>query len=92
MSGRPITAFDWGRSRALDPTHAARLLLVLALAMIQATSVGTESVKSGRRRQLDPRRGRRVSVVQVGLRWLRTVTLHGLHQTLKLGRLYLYPR
>jgi hypothetical protein len=85
-------AFNWDKSLALDPTHAARLLLVLALAMIQAASLGSESIRSGRRKQLDPRRGRRISVVQLGLRWLRTVVLHGLHQTLKLGRLYLYPR
>lgn len=85
-------AFNWDRSVALEPTHASRLLLVLALAMIQAASVGTESIRSGRRKQLDPRRGPRISVIQLGLRWLRTVVLHGLHQSLKLGRLYLYPR
>jgi hypothetical protein len=85
-------AFAWGESAVSAPVHAARLLLVVALAMIQGASVGTESVRSGRRKQLDPRRGRRVSVVQIGLRWLRTVVLHGLHQMLKLGRLYLYPR
>jgi hypothetical protein len=85
-------ALGWDESAVTDPVHASRLLLVLALAMIQAASVGTESIKSGRRGHLDPRRGRRVSVVQVGLRWLRTVVLHGLHQALKLARRYLYPR
>jgi hypothetical protein len=85
-------AFQWNHSMVLDETHAARLLLVLALAMIQAMSVGSESIRSGRRKQLDPRRGQRLSVVQIGLRRLRTVVLHGNHQTLKLGRLYLYPK
>lgn len=85
-------ALGWDKSAVSDPIHAARLLLVLALSLIQAASVGSELVRSGRRKQLDPRRGRRVSVVQIGLRWLRTVVLHGLHQALKLGRLYLYPR
>jgi hypothetical protein len=84
-------ALGWGASAVSDPTHAGRLLLVLALALIGATSVGTESIRCGRRKQLDPRRGR-VSVVQIGLRWLRAVVLHGLHRTLKLARLYLYPR
>jgi hypothetical protein len=85
-------AFGWDKSMVRAPVHAARLLLVLALAMIQAASVGSASVRAGRRKHVDPRRGRRVSVVQIGLRWLRTVVLHGLNQTLKLRRLYLYPR
>jgi hypothetical protein len=85
-------AFEWGRSAVRNPAHAARLLLIVALAMIQAASVGTESIRSGRRKHLDPRRGRRISVVQVGLRWLRAVVLHASHQKLKLGRLYLYPK
>jgi hypothetical protein len=85
-------AFEWGESAVTDPVHASRLLLVLALAMIQGASVGSASVRSGRRKHLDPRRGRRISVVQIGLRWLRTVVLHGLHQALRLARLYLYPR
>jgi hypothetical protein len=85
-------ALGWDRSAVQNPGHAGRLLLVLALAMILAVSVGTESIRSGRRKRLDPRRGRRISVVQVGLRWLRTVVLHEFHQLLKLGRLYLYPR
>jgi hypothetical protein len=85
-------ALGWDKSAVLDPTHAARLLLVLALALIQAASVGTDSIRAGLRKQLDPRRGRRMSVVQIGLRRLRTVVLHGFQQTLKLGRLYLYPR
>lgn len=85
-------ALGWGESAVTDPVHAGRLLVVLALAMILGASVGSESVRSGRRKQLDPRRGRRVSVVQLGLRWLRAVVLHELHHTLKLRRLYLYPR
>lgn len=85
-------AFGWGSSAVRDPTHAARLLLVVALAMILAASAGGESIRSGRRRELDPRRGRRISIVQLGLRWLRAAVLRGFHQKLKLGRLYLYPR
>ena len=85
-------AFGWGDSAVSDPTHAARLLLVVALATILAASVGGRMIRSGRRAQLDPRRGPRVSIIQVGLRWLRAVVLHGFYQELKLGRLYLYPR
>jgi len=89
-------AFEWGHSQVDDPTHAARLLLALALAMLLGTSVGGRGVKGGRRRQLDPRRGRggrrRVSWLQLGLRWLRAIVVRGLQVPLKLGRLYLYPR
>jgi hypothetical protein len=85
-------ALGWGVSAVRNPTHAARLLLVLALALILGASVGTESIRSGRRGQFDPRRGPRLSVVQIGLRRLRTVVLQGTHQNIKLGRLYLYPR
>jgi len=89
-------AFEWGKSPVGDPTHAARLLLVLALALLLGTSVGGQGAKCGRRRQLDPRHGRngrrRVSGLQLGLRWLRVVVVRGIQILLKLGRLYLYPR
>jgi hypothetical protein len=82
----------WQNSRVDSPRHAARLLLVLALAMALAASLGTEALKAGRRRRQDARRGRRLSVVQVGLRWLREAVVQGLLHLLKLARLYLHPR
>ena len=82
----------WDRSRVNDPRRAARLLVLLAVAMVLAASLGAERVKAGRRRELDGRRPRRLSVVQVGLRWLRSAVTHGRVHLLKLGRLYLYPR
>jgi hypothetical protein len=85
------SGFGWDRSRVTDPAHASRLLAVLAVAMILAISVGTEAVKSGQRRSLDARCGGRLSVTQVGLRWLRTAVLRDLHW-LRLARLYLYPK
>jgi hypothetical protein len=89
-------AFGWGRSQVDDPTHAARLLLLLALATLLGTSVGGRGAKCGRRRQLDPRRRRtgrrRVSLLQMGLRWLRAAVVGGFTHALKLGRLYLHPR
>jgi len=85
-------ALGWDKSAVREPVHVSRLLLVLALALIQAASAGTELTRAGRRKQLDPRRGRRVSVVQLGLRRLRAAVLHGDAHELKLGRLYLYPR
>jgi hypothetical protein len=86
------SGFHWQRSRVHDPQHAGRLLLVLALAMLLAASVGTDVIKSGQRRRLDPHRHRRLSLIQLGLRWLRYVIDHGLHHLLRLARLYLYPK
>jgi hypothetical protein len=64
--------FRWGESRVTDPEHAARLLLVLALATLLALSLGTRVLKSGLRRHLDGGRARRtLSLCQMGLRWLR---------------------
>jgi hypothetical protein len=83
--------FHWGQSQVNDPTHALRLLLVLALGMVLAASQGGRVVKSGRRRDLDPHRRRRLSLIQLGLRWLRYVIEHGFFHLLRLDRLYLYP-
>jgi Transposase DDE domain len=85
-------AFHWEKSQVNDPAHALRLLLLIALAMVLAASQGSAARKAGRRRQVDPHRRRRLSVVQLGLRWLRYALAHGLEDLLKLGRLYLYPK
>jgi len=85
-------AFHWDKSQVNDPVHAARLLLVLALALVLATSQGSVVLKAGRRHELDPHRRRRLSVVQLGLRWLRYAVEHGLLQLIQVGRLYLYPK
>jgi Transposase DDE domain len=86
------SALHWEKSQVNDPAHALRLLLVLALALVLATSQGSLMRKQGRRRALDPHRRRRLSVVQLGLRWLRYALEHGLQHLLRLGRLYLYPK
>jgi hypothetical protein len=84
--------FGWQDSQVNDPAHAARLLLVLALAMVLAASQGSRAQKAGRRRDLDPHRRRRLSLIQLGLRWLRYLVLHDFVHDLRLGRLYLYPK
>ena len=84
-------SFHWEKSQVNDPAHALRLLLLIALAMVLAASQGSVVQKAGRRRQLDPHRRRRLSVVQLGLRWLRYALNHDLQGLLSLGRLYLYP-
>ena len=84
-------AFHWEKSQVDDPAHALRLLLLIALAMVLAASQGSAAQKAGRRRQLDPHRRRRLSVVQLGLRWLRYALDHDLPGLINLSRLYLYP-
>jgi hypothetical protein len=81
-----------GRASQADPEHAARLLLVLALAMALAASQGSLAQKAGRRRDLDPHRRRRLSLIQLGPRWLRYLVTPGYFQQLRLDRLYLYPK
>lgn len=86
------SGFHWQRSQVNDPIHAARLLLVLALALVLATSLGSVVLKMGRRHELDPHKRRRLSVVQLGLRWLRYAVEHSLLHLIRVDRLYLYPK
>jgi hypothetical protein len=69
------SAFNWDRSRVSDPAHACRLLLVLALATLPAVSLGARVLKRGLRRVLEGRLRRTLSLVQLGLRWLRHAAL-----------------
>lgn len=85
------TGFHWEKSQVDDPEHALRLLLVLALALVLAASQGTVVLRSGQRGALDPHQSRRLSLIQLGLRWLRYVIEHRLHRLLRLDRLYLDP-
>lgn len=85
--------FRWDASHVTDPSHAERLLLVMALAMLLAAAVGSAVMKRGLRRGLEGRGGwrRRVlSVVQLGLRCLRDCLTNG-HPPPTLPGLLLYP-
>jgi hypothetical protein len=83
------SGFRWGESRVSDPTHAARLLLVLALATLLALSLGTRVLKRGLRRQFDAGRTHRtLSLCQMGLRWLRDCITNERDLTLAVA---LYP-
>jgi hypothetical protein len=66
-------AFNWQASRVTDPAHACRLLLVPAPATLLAAGTGARVLTRGlrRRRRLDARLRRTLSLVQLGLRWLR---------------------
>ena len=63
--------FRWGESQVTDPAHAARLVLLTALATILALGLGSRVLKAGLRRYLESARRRSLSLFQIGLRWLR---------------------
>jgi hypothetical protein len=84
-------AFHWQASQVSEPTHVLRWWLLLALAMLLAASQGSWTLKSVGRHVLDPHRQRRLSIVQLGLRWLRYAMAHALSHWIKLDRFYLYP-
>jgi hypothetical protein len=65
------SGFQWGLSRVRDPQRAARVVLVMTLAALLSLGLGTWLVKSGRRKDLDPHRQRRLSFFQLGMRWLQ---------------------
>jgi Transposase DDE domain len=81
---------NWQKSRVNDPVRAERLLLLLALALLLAIVLGVQVLKRGWRRELESGRRRGLSVVQLGLRWLRHVLNHGLPLRVQVIG-YLYP-
>jgi hypothetical protein len=86
------SGFPWEKSQGDDLAHALRLLLLLALALVMAASQGGNVVKSGRRHCLDPHPRRRLSRIQLGLRWLRYAIEHRLYHLLRRDRLSFYPK
>ena len=77
--------FNWQRSLVREPSHACRLLLAMALATLLAICTGTWVLKRGLRRVLESTRQRKLSLFQLGLRWLTGGT------ELPPCTLYLYP-
>lgn len=82
--------FNWHLSRVRDAEHAARLVLVMALATLLCLSTGTFVIKRGLRRLLEPARRRLLSVFQLGIRWLRDRLTNGGDHPCPC-QLYLYP-
>ena len=79
--------FNWQLSRVRDPSHARRLVLVMALATLLCLSLGTRAIKRGLRKLLEPAR-RLLSVFQLGLRWLKDCLVNRRDCPCQL---YLYP-
>src|SRR3954469_11444703 len=69
--------FHWEQSHVRDPEHAARLMVIIALATYLALALGSRVIKAGLRRWLDTGVRRSLSLFQLGLRWLRFCQSHG---------------
>jgi hypothetical protein len=70
------SGFHWEQSHVTDPEHAARLVLVIALATYLALALGSRVIKAGLRRLLETTRQRMLSLFQIGLRFLMFCTTH----------------
>jgi hypothetical protein len=68
--------FHWGESHVTDPEHAARLVLVIALATYLALALGSRVLRAGFRRLLESTRPRMLSLFQIGMRWLLFCVTH----------------
>lgn len=69
--------FQWQLSRVRRPTHASRLLLIMAVAMTLLIRLGLRLIRLGRRRDLERPDRRTLSVFQLGLRALQRAVLSG---------------
>jgi hypothetical protein len=67
---------NWQRSRVNDPSHAQRLVLLMALATLLCITLGVAAIKRGLRRWFEPRQRRMLSLFQLGLRWLDYQMVH----------------
>jgi hypothetical protein len=70
------SGFHWGESRVRDPAHAARLVLIIALATYLALGLGSRVIQAGLRRLLETTRQRMLSLFQIGLRFLMFCVTH----------------
>jgi hypothetical protein len=70
------SGFHWGESRVTDPAHAARLVLLIALATYLALAVGSRVVRAGLRRFLDTTHQRMLSYFTIGIRWVMFCMTH----------------
>lgn len=64
-------------SRIRSAKMLSRLCLVLAIATLYLSAVGTEVVESGHRRFVDPHWFRGTSYLKIGWRWVRQSLVHG---------------
>jgi hypothetical protein len=70
------SGFHWEKSHVTDPAHAARLVLLMALATYLALGLGSRVIQAGLRRFLESSRQRMLSLFQIGLRWVMFCLTH----------------
>ncbi len=70
------SGFRWGESHVVDPVHAARLTLLIALATYLALAVGSRVIQAGLRRFLESTRQRMLSYFTIGVRWIEFCISH----------------
>jgi hypothetical protein len=70
------SGFHWGESHVTEPAHAARLVLLMAVATYLALGLGSQVLKAGLRRLVESGRQRKLSLFQLGLRWLEFCVDH----------------
>ena len=68
--------FHWELSHVTDPSHAARLVLLIALATYLALALGSRVIKAGLRRWLESTRQRMLSLFTIGMRWMTYCLTH----------------
>jgi hypothetical protein len=68
--------FHWEKSHVTDPTHAARLVLLIALATYLALALGSRVIQAGLRRWLESTRQRMLSLFTIGMRWMTYCLTH----------------
>ncbi len=70
------SGFHREQSHVIDPGHAAPPVPIMALATYLALGLGSRMIKAGLRRLLETTRQRKLSLFQVGLRFLMYCTTH----------------
>lgn len=70
------SGFHWEESHVTDPAHAARLVLLMALATALALGLGSRVIQAGMRRLIQTGRQRLLSLFRIGLRFLTFCVNH----------------
>lgn len=70
------SGFHGGESRVKTPVHAARLVLLMALATYLSLAVGSRVIQAGLRRFLESTHQRMLSLFTIGTRWIMFCMTH----------------
>jgi hypothetical protein len=68
--------FHWEKSHVTNPTHAARLVLLIALATYLVLALGSRVIQAGLRHWLESTRQRMLSLFTIGMRWMMFCLTH----------------